>query len=269
MRRRGAVLLALLGLALAWWVWPAPEPEVVARVVKVKGERKVSPFEQRLAAARARAAQAPPAPEVVDVEPVEDPDADACDLCASGVMTGEFCDVVCGVFDGVELVVDVVDEAGRPEDRARVTVNGCVVRGASDGVFRVEPGTCVVQAWRRDGSLLARSDEVVVNVEPGDAPYVQLELESTRTGGLGVSIMPSDDGIRVVAVVPGSPAAELGLQPGDVILQVDGVDTLELDMQGFIQTMTGPEGTDVDFVVRYPDGEEEALAITRRFIDQS
>lgn len=269
MRRRGAVGLALLGLALAWWVWPAPEPEVVARISKAEGERKVSRFEQRLAAARARVAEAPPPP-VVEAEPVETPDADACALCASGVMTGEVCDVVCGIFDGVELVVDVVDESGRPEDRARITVRGCVVRGASDdGVFRVEPGVCLVRAWRRDGSLLARSEEVVVEVAPGDAPYVQVELESTRTGGLGVSIQPSADGIQVVAVVPGSPAAELGLQPGDVILQVDGVDTRELDMQGFIQTMTGPEGTDVDFIVRYADGEEEALAITRRFIDQS
>jgi membrane-associated protease RseP (regulator of RpoE activity) len=46
---------------------------------------------------------------------------------------------------------------------------------------------------------------------------------------LGATVVQTDDGIRVVAVAPGSVAAQAGLQEGDVVLEVNGtaVDTIE------------------------------------------
>jgi membrane-associated protease RseP (regulator of RpoE activity) len=39
---------------------------------------------------------------------------------------------------------------------------------------------------------------------------------------LGVVTVPAEDGVRVVAVVPSSPADEVGLEPGDVLRELAG-----------------------------------------------
>lgn len=45
---------------------------------------------------------------------------------------------------------------------------------------------------------------------------------SESFGGIGVSIYQVRDGVKVVEVIPGTPAAETKLQPNDVIIAVDG-----------------------------------------------
>lgn len=279
MRRRVVAGLALVGILVALWATRSDAPAPTTSVPEARPERpKVTRF-------RPEARPDAPAPEAdVLLEAARGDFGEAyqerlCDLCAKGSLTGEVCELASCEADEqapalAELQVDVVDEGGRPEDRARVRVVGCEVKGATrQRTFSVEaPGTCVVQAWRRDGALFARAPDVEVAVQPGAQEYVQLELASARTGGLGVSILPDPEGIRVVAVMPGTPAEELGLAVGDVILEVNGVDTMDLDVRDFIAEMTGPEGTEVDFVVRLGDDPEappEPLTIVRRFLDRS
>lgn len=47
--------------------------------------------------------------------------------------------------------------------------------------------------------------------------------ENESFGGVGITILQAKDGVRVVEVIPGTPAAETNLQAGDVITAVDGV----------------------------------------------
>lgn len=47
--------------------------------------------------------------------------------------------------------------------------------------------------------------------------------EDESFGGVGVTIIQVRDGVKVVEVIPGTPAAESKLQAGDVITAVDGV----------------------------------------------
>lgn len=279
MRRRAAAGLALVGILVALWATRSSAPADSAPLAEARPERpKVTRFRPE-----ARVEAPEPGGDVL-LEAARGDFGEAyqerlCDLCAQGSLTGEVCELAACVAPEevpalAEIQVDVVDEHGRPEDRARVRVDGCQVKGATrQRTFSVEaPGTCVVQAWRRDGALFARAPDVEVTVAPGGQEYVQLELASTRTGGLGVSILQDPEGIRVVSVMPGTPAEELGLAAGDVILEVNGVDTLDLDVRDFIAEMTGPEGTEVDFVVRLGDDPEappEPLTIVRRFLDRS
>ena len=76
--------------------------------------------------------------------------------------------------------------------------------------------------------------------------------------------------MRVVMVVPGSPAERAGLQSGDLITEVDGTSTALLSIQDFVQVMTGPEGTDIDFVVQYDEDTgivAEPIVVTRAFLE--
>ena len=68
-----------------------------------------------------------------------------------------------------------------------------------------------------------------------------------------------------------SAAWEAGLEEGDVITAVNGEPAHDLDVQGFVDRMTGPEGSEVEFTIAYPgdDGEptDETVRVERRFIE--
>lgn len=266
--RRRSVAIVVVGLAgLAWWLWPRSEAPVETITARKKAPTaKVQRFRQTPKADpdMASAAQGAFGPEM---------QKRVCDLCEAGMLDRATCSQCEDEPPATgTLVVDLIDEDGRPAERGRVQVRNCDVVGREAGVYRVLPGICEVFAFRRDGALWARSDRVDVEILEGDEAYVQVELKSARTGGLGVSIGRAEQGIRVLAVMPGTPAAEVGLEAGDVIVEVDGMATSELGLQEFIQTMTGPEESEVDFVVQFETDTglaEEPVSIVRKFLEPS
>lgn len=65
--------------------------------------------------------------------------------------------------------------------------------------------------------------------------------------GIGVTIVLDEEagGLRVESVTPGSPALAAGIAAGDILLQVEGQDTLELGTTGTRNLVRGEEGTTV------------------------
>lgn len=263
--RRGArsavVLCALLLVGLAiWGLWPAPAAPLPTRAVARRAPlpiRQISPVVMP-------AAEAPPAPKAPF--PVHPPAAAPLpvDLVEEAADTGA---------PGRGLVlVEVYDEDGQRVPMAQVVSVDCEVASPTgiDGraALSVPLGTCSFQARRRDGLLFARSEWVEVRVLPDGNRPVELVLPAERAGGLGVGIFAREDGIEIRFVQPGSPAERMGLAPGDLIVEVDGLPTDTLDIDEFIEVMTGPEGSEVDFVIEHPDdtGDGEAMTLTRAFI---
>lgn len=79
-----------------------------------------------------------------------------------------------------------------------------------------------------------------------------------RAVGIGINIQPQDDGILVTNVFPESPAAEAGLQPGDLIVEANGKPITAQT------SLTGDEGTTVEIKVKRPNGKVDAMKLTRR-----
>jgi C-terminal processing protease CtpA/Prc len=169
------------------------------------------------------------------------------------------------------LEVDVVDEDGWSDERARVVPVDCEgLGGGPPAIYGVPAGPCTVRAVRKDGALLAHSSPVTAEVRPDDVAYLLLELPRARTGGVGVRFMPDVDGMRVVQVVPDSPAEEAGLAAGDLVIEVDGHATAGMQTADFVDLMTGAEGSDVTFTVGWSGDTglvEETLTLARRFLD--
>jgi C-terminal processing protease CtpA/Prc len=170
-------------------------------------------------------------------------------------------------------VVDVVDERGLAIDDAFVIPVDCpsVQRwGRAGGVLHVPVGFCTIRAWRRDGVFHTLGQPETFEVGPDDPTYALLELPSARKGGIGVRFMPEADGMRVMEVVPGSAAADAGLEAGDLVLDVAGQPTAGMETATFVELMTGAEGTDVTFTVGWSGDTglvEETLTVARRFLD--
>ena len=119
------------------------------------------------------------------------------------------------------------------------------------------------------------SDDVLREIvaSTGD-PYAQYftaeeyeQFSKTYTGGyvgIGIGVEFSEGEVIVMTVYDGGPADGAGMEPGDVILRVDGVEPKDLD--DAVARMTGKKNTEVTVTVRR-DGKEMDLTMTRDEID--
>ena len=96
-----------------------------------------------------------------------------------------------------------------------------------------------------------------------------IELMTTATyGGIGAIIKKVDSvGVIISQPYQGSAAIKYGLEPGDVILKIDGVDVKGLTADQCSSRMKGQPGTDVVFLVKKARGSEiKEYKITRERI---
>jgi carboxyl-terminal processing protease len=76
--------------------------------------------------------------------------------------------------------------------------------------------------------------------------YKELQVETKGSfGGIGIEITIRDGVLTVVSPLEGTPAYELGIQAGDMILRVDGEPTKEMTLMEAVKNMRGPKGTKV------------------------
>jgi hypothetical protein len=254
-RRLGPMVAgALLGLALLAAVLPSG-PRSADRPARAGADPDPAPAAPERTELRVRRPARPPAAEDVPAELAaaapapEDPSAEARPL----------------------LVIDVVDEDGRPAEGATVMSIDCAgFHGGPPGAYRVDAGPCILRAARRDGALLSRGAAASIDVRGADPVYLQLELPSQRTGGIGIRFLPVDQGVEVLDVRPGTPAWDAGLERGDLIVAVGGEDVAGKDSEWFVDRMTGAVGSEVEFTIGF-EGDtgfsREVVRVTRAFLE--
>lgn len=86
-----------------------------------------------------------------------------------------------------------------------------------------------------------------------------------RFSGIGVNIEMVPEGVKVVSVITGSPAEEVGLESGDVIIRADGQSLLGLSSEEAVTLLRGIVGSAVQLT--YKRGSETRMvSVTRRAI---
>lgn len=92
-----------------------------------------------------------------------------------------------------------------------------------------------------------------------------LENSENAYVGIGVTVQATDDnsGLMVIAVQPGGPAEEAGVQVGDVIIQVDGESAQDRTVTEISAMIKGEEGTVVSITV-LRSGEGITMTVTRK-----
>jgi carboxyl-terminal processing protease len=94
------------------------------------------------------------------------------------------------------------------------------------------------------------------------------EQISGRFSGIGISVVPVKRGLRAEQVYPGAPAAQAGIEPGDVIVSVEGDSIAGVSSTEATARIKGPEGTEVTIGVRDAEsGEVEQLTLTRAEVE--
>jgi len=108
------------------------------------------------------------------------------------------------------------------------------------------------------------------------APETMEDFEIYMKGsleGIGATLREEDGFIRVVEIIPGSPAAKQGhLEAEDIILKVgqgtlEPVDITETRLRDAVRLIRGEKGTEVRLTVRKPDGTEQVVPIIRDVVE--
>ena len=87
----------------------------------------------------------------------------------------------------------------------------------------------------------------------------------SRPAILGINISNSEDGVRVDGVTPGGPAAESGVETGDVILSMDGAELIgDAPAELLIAQMENVEPGDTVTLTVVRDGDERDIEVVAR-----
>lgn len=115
-----------------------------------------------------------------------------------------------------------------------------------------------------DAMVNAMGDRWSYYVPAAELPSF-LENSENAYVGIGVTVQATDDnsGLMVIAVQPGGPAEEAGVQVGDVIIQVDGESAQDRTVSEISAMIKGEEGTVVSITV-LRSGEGITMSMTRK-----
>ena len=109
----------------------------------------------------------------------------------------------------------------------------------------------------------ALGDPYTYYMTPEQYADFQKYMGDTDTVGIGVMVDKLADGLRVSSVADGTPAAEAGVQVGDLIVAADGVNLQSAGSADALATLIGgEEGTQVTTTI-LRDGEELEFTMTR------
>ena len=87
------------------------------------------------------------------------------------------------------------------------------------------------------------------------------EGTSGEFGGLGIEVTMEDGFVRVVSPIDDTPAAEAGLQAGDLIIRLGDKPVKGMDLRDAVDIMRGKPGTDLDLTI-IREGEDKPLQVT-------
>jgi len=96
------------------------------------------------------------------------------------------------------------------------------------------------------------------------------DLQTSTSGefsGLGLEVGMENGLLRVVAPIDGSPAADAGVQPGDIILKLDNNPIKGMSMGDAVGKMRGPKGSEIELTIgRSGESQPLTLKLTRDVI---
>jgi carboxyl-terminal processing protease len=110
-----------------------------------------------------------------------------------------------------------------------------------------------------DGLIDSLGDPHTAFITPTHAAILSTELEGSFEG-IGATLESRDGRFVIVAPLQGSPAAQAGIQSGDLLITVDGQQVEHMDLLEVIMLIRGPKGSSVLLTV-HREGVEAPIDI--------
>jgi len=108
--------------------------------------------------------------------------------------------------------------------------------------------------------MLSELDPHSVYIEPKKVERNKEDF-SGKYEGIGIEFDVINGYITVITPIAGSPSDELGLQPGDKIIKIDGESAIGIEREDVPKKLKGPKGTKVEVTI-LREGMEEPFNLT-------
>jgi carboxyl-terminal processing protease len=115
------------------------------------------------------------------------------------------------------------------------------------------------------GMMDSLGDPHTTYMDPQEYKDATTQLQGSYAG-IGAYVDTNGEFLTVIRPISGSPAEAVGLQPGDIILAVDGMDVTGMAPEAVRQKVLGPAGTQVTLTIQRGEQEPFDVVITRATI---
>ncbi|MBD9413899.1 S41 family peptidase [Pseudomonas sp. PDM16] len=168
----------------------------------------------------------------------------------------------------VSLAADVVEAPAATEGKAPLpldelrTFAEVMDRIKAAYVEPVDDKTLLENAIK---GMLSNLDPHSAYLEPEAFAELQ-ESTSGEFGGLGIEVGTEDGFIKVVSPIDDTPASKAGIQPGDLIVKIDGQPTKGLSLMEAVDKMRGKAGSKINLTLVREGGRPFDVELTRAVI---
>ena len=113
--------------------------------------------------------------------------------------------------------------------------------------------------------MLSNLDPHSAYLEPEDFQELQ-ESTSGEFGGLGIEVGTEDGFVKVVSPIDDTPASKAGIQPGDLIVKIDGQPTKGITLMEAVDKMRGKAGSKIVLTLVRDGSQPFDVELTRAAI---
>jgi carboxyl-terminal processing protease len=157
---------------------------------------------------------------------------------------------------------------GQPETASQEKARGRVLKSYEELFERMLSEKAATHLDRYFNAVTRAFDPHTNYMPPTQKEDFDISMRGSLEG-IGATLKEEDGFIKVVTIIPGSPAAREGrLQAEDVILKVaegaaEPVDITDTRIRDAVSLIRGPKGSEVRLSVRKPDGSKLVVPIIR------
>jgi carboxyl-terminal processing protease len=169
------------------------------------------------------------------------------------------------VGDG-RISVNSVDSTNTNTDLRENTIEG--LDEIYDELVKNYDGDIDAEAFSegvKRGGVASVGDNFTEYLSPVETSEFNASLDGTFEG-IGAELGKEGNFVLIVAPIKGAPAEKAGIQPRDVIIEIDGEDATDISISEAVQRIRGEKGTDVTLTL-IREGEQVEATITRDTID--
>lgn len=115
------------------------------------------------------------------------------------------------------------------------------------------------------GMVESLEDPYTVFFNPEDAKRF-LEDVGGSFEGIGAEIGIREKQLQIIAPLEGTPAQRVGLRPGDMIIKIDDVSTMDITIEEAVTLIRGPKGTEVTLTIMRDEWDSSEDFIIKRAV---
>ena len=117
----------------------------------------------------------------------------------------------------------------------------------------------------KKGAVAAVGDTYTEYLSPQETEEFNADLNGTFEG-IGAELGKEGNFVIIIAPIKGAPAENAGIQPQDIIIEIDGESAADISVSEAVKKIRGEKGTSVELTL-IRDGEQIDVSIVRDTID--